>query len=89
LHQLHVDADLLAKVKGVADNLKQLHQHVIRGWSISAIDGQFHHFIWFEFVDAFVVAAVGRPEDGIGEVAANQLGVVMALTTPSLVPMTN
>jgi hypothetical protein len=71
LHQLHVDADLLAKVKVVVDNLEHLLQHVIRGWSIGAIDGRFNHFVWCKFDDAFVVAAIGHPEDGIGNVAAD------------------
>ena len=31
--QLHVDADLLAKVKWVIDHLNQLLQHVVFGWS--------------------------------------------------------
>ncbi len=44
LHQLHVDADLLAEVEAVVDNLKQLLQHVVCGWSVGAVDGQFHHF---------------------------------------------
>ena len=71
LHQLQVDADLLAKVEVVVDNLKQLLQHIVCGWLIGAADGQFHHFIKCEFVDAFVVAAVGHPEVGIGDVAAD------------------
>jgi hypothetical protein len=43
LHQLHVDADLLAKVKVVVDNLKQSLYHIICGWSIGVINGLFHH----------------------------------------------
>ncbi len=39
LHQLHVDADLLAEVKDVVDNLKQLLQHIVRGWLVSVVDG--------------------------------------------------
>ncbi len=45
LHQLHVDADLLAKVKVVVNNLDQLLQHVVCGWSVGAIHGRFHHFV--------------------------------------------
>jgi hypothetical protein len=74
LHQLHVDTDLLGEVKAVVDNLEQLLQHVVRGWSVSAINGQFHHFKQGEVVDAFVVAAVSHLEDGIGDIASNQLG---------------
>jgi hypothetical protein len=74
LHQLHVDADLPAEVKAVVDNLKQLLQHLVHGWLVGSADGQFHHFKYGEVVDAFVVAAIGRPEDGIGDVASNQLG---------------
>jgi hypothetical protein len=65
---------LLAEVEAVVDNLEQLLQHVICGWSVSTVDGQFHHFKQGEVVDAFVAAAVGRPKDGIGDVASNQLG---------------
>ncbi len=36
LHQLHVDADLLAEVGAVVDNLKQLLQHVVCGWLVGA-----------------------------------------------------
>jgi hypothetical protein len=54
--------------------LDQLLQHVVCGWSVGAIDGHFHPFIQCEFVDAFVVAAVGHPQDGIGDIAINQLG---------------
>jgi hypothetical protein len=73
LHQLHVDPDLLAKVKVVINHLDQLLQHVICGWLVGAVNGHFHHFVQCELIDAFVVAAVGCPEDGIGDVAANQL----------------
>ncbi len=45
LHQLHVDTDILAKVEVVVNNLKQLLQHVVCGWSVGTIDGQFHHFL--------------------------------------------
>jgi hypothetical protein len=38
LHQLHVDADLLVKVKWVIDHLDQLLQHVIRGWSVGPVN---------------------------------------------------
>ncbi len=58
----------------MVDNLEQLLQHVMHGWSVGAVDGQFHHLKQGEVVNAFVVAAVGRPEDGIGDVAYNQLG---------------
>jgi hypothetical protein len=74
LHQLHVDADLLAKVKVVVNNLEQLLQHVIRGWLIGTANGQFHHFVLCELFNTFVVNAIGCPEDGIGDVTANQLG---------------
>ncbi len=74
LHQLHVDADLLAKVVVVINHLDQLLQHVICGWLVGTVDGHFHHFVQCEFIDIFVVAAIGCPEDDIGDVAANQLG---------------
>jgi hypothetical protein len=38
-----------------------------RRWSISSLQ-------WGEVVNAFVVTSIGRPEDGIGDVTANQLG---------------
>ncbi len=74
LHQLHVDADLLAEVKAVVDNLQQLLQHVVCGWLVGAVDGQFYHFKQGEVVYAFVVTAVDCLEDGISDVASNQLG---------------
>ncbi len=60
LHQLHVDADLLAKVEGVIDHLEQLLQHVICGWLVGPVDCYLHHLVEREVVDAFVVAAIGR-----------------------------
>ncbi len=60
LHQLHVDADLLAKVKWVIDYLNQLLQQVIRVRSVGPVNGYLHHFVECEVVDAFVVAAIGR-----------------------------
>ena len=60
LHQLHVDADLLAKVKWVIDHLDQLLQHVISVWSVGPVNGYLHHFVECEVVDAFVVADIGR-----------------------------
>ena len=37
--QLHVDADLLAKVKWVIDHLDQLLQHIICVWLVGSING--------------------------------------------------
>jgi hypothetical protein len=74
LYQLHIDADLLAKFKVVVNNLDQLLQHVVHGWLVGAIDGHFHHFVQCEFINVFVVAAIGRLEDGISDVAPNYLG---------------
>ncbi len=74
MHQLHVDSDLLAKVEVVVNRLDQLLQHVVCGWLVGAVNGHFHHFVQCEIIDAFVVSAVGRPEDSIGYVAADQLG---------------
>ena len=45
LHQLHVVAYFLAKVKWVIGHLKQLLQHVIRGRSVGPVDCYLHHFI--------------------------------------------
>ncbi len=64
----------LQKIRVVVDNLDQLLQHIIHGWSVGAVNGHFHHFVQCEFINAFVVAAISRPEDGIGDVTANQLG---------------
>ena len=58
LHQLHVDADLLAKVKWVIDHLDQLLQHVIRGQSVGPVNCYLHHLLEHEVVDAFVVASI-------------------------------
>jgi hypothetical protein len=58
LHQLHVDADLLAKVKWVIDHLKQLLQHVIRGRSVGPVDRYLHHLIEQKIIDAFEVASI-------------------------------
>ncbi len=74
LHHPYVDADLLAKVEVVINQLHQLLQQVVCGWSIGSVDGHFHHFVQCEFIDAFAVAAASCPEDGIGDVAANQFG---------------
>ncbi len=74
MHQLHVDADLLAKVEVLVNYLDQLLQHVICEWSFGAVNGHFHHFVQCEFINAFVVAAAGCPEDGISDIADNQLG---------------
>jgi hypothetical protein len=52
----------------------QLLQHTVHGWSVGATDGHFNHFVQCEFVNAFVVTAIGHPEDAIGDVTANQLG---------------
>ncbi len=59
LHQLHVDADLLAKVKGVIDHLEQLLQQVICGWPVGPVNRYLHHLVECEVVNAFVVAAIG------------------------------
>ncbi len=72
--QLHGDADILAKVEVVINHLYQLLQHVVHGLLVSAVNGPFNHFVQCEFIDAFVVAVIGHPEDGIGDVTANQLG---------------
>ncbi len=45
MHQLHVDADLLVKVKVVVNYLDQLLLHVVHGWSVDAVNGHFHHFV--------------------------------------------
>ena len=58
LHQLHVDADLLAKVKWVIDHLDQLLQHVICGRSVGPVDCYLHHLVEREVVDAFEVASI-------------------------------
>ncbi len=58
--QLHVDADLLAKVKGVVDHLKQLLQHVFRGRLVSPIDHYLHYIVEREVIDTFVVASIGH-----------------------------
>ena len=42
------------------DYLNQLLQHAIRVWSVSPVNGYLHHFIECEFVNTFVVAAIGR-----------------------------
>ncbi len=60
LHQLHDDADLLAKVEGVIDHLEQLLQHVICEWPVGLVNRYLHHLVECEVVDAFVVAAIGR-----------------------------
>jgi len=58
LHQLHVDTDLLAKVKWVIDFLKQLLQHVIRGWSVGPVDCYLHHLVECIVINAFEVASI-------------------------------
>jgi hypothetical protein len=58
LHQLHVDADLLAKVKWVIDHLNQLLQHVICGQSVGPVDCYLHHLIERKVIDAFEVASI-------------------------------
>ncbi len=74
LHQLHVNADHLARIEGVIDHFNQLLHYVIRGRSVGAVNGHLHHFAQCEFINAFVVAAIGCPDVGIGDVAAYQLG---------------
>ncbi len=71
---LHVDTDILAEVEAMVDNLEQLLQHVIRRWSVGAIDGQFHHFKQGKVLNDFVVAAIDRLKDSISDIASNQLG---------------
>ena len=60
LHQLHVDADLLAKVEGVIDHLKQLLQRVIHGRLVGPVNHYLHHIVEREVIDAFVVTAISR-----------------------------
>ena len=72
LHQPHVDADLLAKVKWVIDHLNQLLLHVICGRSVGPIDCYLHHLIERKVVDAFEVASIRHLQNGIGDVAADQ-----------------
>ena len=60
LHQLHVDADLLAKVKWVIDHLNQLLQHVIRGRSVGSVDCSLYHLVERKVIDAFEVASIRR-----------------------------
>jgi hypothetical protein len=75
--QLHVDADLLAKVKWVIDHLKQLLQHVIRGRSVGPVDRYLHHL-----AERIVI---GR----MASVMSLPTNFDTALTTPSFAPMTD
>ncbi len=87
LHQLHVDTDLLAKVKVVVDNLEQLLQHVVHGWSTAP---SMADFITSNKVESLMLLwllplAVRR----MASVTSLLTNLVMASATPSLAPMTN
>ena len=58
--QLHVDADLLAKVKWVIDHLKQLLQHVICGRSVGPVDRYLHYLVERVVINALEVASIRR-----------------------------
>jgi hypothetical protein len=87
LHQLHVDADLLAKVKAVVDNLEQLLQQVVFGWSVGAINGNFitSNRVKLLMLLWLLSSAVQR----MASVTLLPTSLVMASTTPSLAPMTD
>jgi hypothetical protein len=87
LHQLHVDADLFAKVEVVVDNLDQLLQHVIRGWLVSILMANF--ITLYSVISLMLLWLLLFAVRRMALVTLLPTNLVIASTTLSLAPMTN
>ncbi len=87
LHQFHVDADLLAKVEGVVNDLDQLLQHVVCEWSVGESMAKF--ITLYSVNSSMHLWLLPLAVQRMASVMLLPTNLVMASTTPPLMPMTN